>query len=126
MPVELNHTIVESRDNVAGARHVARLLGLAAPTSYGPFMVVETTNGVSLDYYNVDGEIHPQHYAFLVSEDEFDEIFGRIVSAGLTYWADPGKRLEGQINDHDGGRGAYFEDLDGHILEIITVPYGGG
>jgi catechol 2,3-dioxygenase-like lactoylglutathione lyase family enzyme len=124
--VELNHTIVASHDHVAAARHVAELLGLEAPTRFGPFMVVETDNGVSLDYRNVTGDIHHQHYAFLVSDDDFDAIFGRVQARGAPYWADPGRRREGEINRNDGGRGVYFEDLDGHLLEIITVPYGGG
>ncbi len=126
MPVELNHTIVSCRDNVAASRHVANLLGLPGPTRFGPFMVVETSNGVSLDYMATDRPIHTQHYAFLVSEEEFDEIFGRIKEQGIDYWADPGRRRAGEINHNDGGRGVYFPDLDDHSLEIITVPYGGG
>ena len=125
MPVDLNHTIVSCRDNVAASRHVASLLGLPEPTRFGPFMVMETSNGVSLDYLTTSGEIHNQHYAFLVSDEEFDEIFGRIKEQGIDYWADPGRRRPGEINTNDGGRGVYFPDLDDHSLEIITVPYGG-
>lgn len=126
MPVELNHTIVSCRDNVAASRHVASLLGLPEPTRFGPFMVVETSNGVSLDYLETTEPIHGQHYAFLVSDSEFDEILGRIQRLGIDYWADPGRRRTGEINRNDGGRGIYFPDLDDHSLEIITVPYGGG
>jgi len=125
MLVELNHTIVASHDHVAAAQHVAGLLGLPPPTRFGPFMVVETSNSVSLDYRKVSGEITPQHYAFLVGEEDFDAIFARLKAAGMTYWADPSRIREGEINRNDGGRGAYFEDLDGHLLEIITRPYGG-
>lgn len=125
MPVELNHTIVSCRDNVAASQHVATLLGLPEPTRFASFMVVQTSNGVSLDYRSVIGDFARQHYAFLVTEDEFDEIFGRIKEMGIDYWADPGRRRVGEINHNDQGRGAYFPDLDNHSLEILTVPYGG-
>jgi catechol 2,3-dioxygenase-like lactoylglutathione lyase family enzyme len=125
MSVALNHTIVAARDARASATFLAEILGLAAPTRFGPFMVVATANGVSLDFIDSDGEITSQHYAFLVSEAEFDEIFGRIQELGLAYWADPGRRRPGEINRNDGGRGVYFPDPDGHFLEIITRPYGG-
>ena len=125
MTVQLNHTIVSARDARASAEFLAEILGLAAPTRFGPFMIVQTGNDVSLDYLDTDDEIHSQHYAFLVSEDEFDEIFGRIQTWELPYWADPGQRRPGEINHNDGGRGAYFPDPDGHLLEIITRPYGG-
>lgn len=125
MTIELNHTIVAARDQQASATFLAEVLGLAAPTRFGPFLVVETANGVSLDYAETDEDITPQHYAFLVSESEFDDIFGRIQAWGLPYWADPGRRRAGEINHNDGGRGVYFPDPDGHFLEIITRPYGG-
>jgi catechol 2,3-dioxygenase-like lactoylglutathione lyase family enzyme len=73
-----------------------------------------------------DDAIQPQHYAFLVGEEEFDQIFGRIKARGLKYWADPGQTRAGRINHHDGGRGVYFEDPSGHLLEVITRPYGSG
>ena len=95
------------------------------PTSYGPFAVLMLANGVSLDFADDHGEPDGQHYAFMVSETEFDEIQERIVERGLTYWADPFHRREGEINTNDGGRGLYWEGPDGHNLEIITVPYGG-
>lgn len=126
MPAELNHTIVHVRDNAAAAAWVAELLGLPAPTSFGHFQVVAVTNGVSLDYLSHDGEFDRQHYAFLVTEDDFDEIFGKITDRGIDHWADPARSQPGRINRHDGGRGVYFEDLDGHLLEIITRPYGSG
>jgi catechol 2,3-dioxygenase-like lactoylglutathione lyase family enzyme len=125
MAVQLNHTIVAARDRWASATFLTEVLGLAPPTAYGPFAVVELSNDVSLDYID-DPEIHARHYAFLVSEDEFDEIFARIQQAGITYYADPGHRQAGRINRNDGGRGAYFEDPNGHNLEIITRPYGSG
>ena len=126
MAVQLNHTIVSARDSHASAGFLAELLGLPAPGRFGPFVTVETANGVTLDFVDTDGDITPQHYAFLISEGEFDEIFGRVRERGLAFWADPGKRQPGQINHADGGRGVYFEDPDGHVLENITRPYRSG
>ena len=125
MSVKLNHTIVHAHDKHASAQFLVDILGLKPPSTYGPFVVVEVDNDVSLDYADDHGSPRPQHYAFLVSDGEFDEIHGRIVERGLTYWADPFHRLEGQINANDGGKGLYWDDPNGHILEIITVPYGG-
>jgi catechol 2,3-dioxygenase-like lactoylglutathione lyase family enzyme len=124
MTVELNHTIVWCRDKGKSARFLAQLLGLSEPTRFGPFLVVELGNGASLDYHDTAAAIASQHYAFLVSEEEFDQIFGRLRERELEYWADPGQRRAGEINRNDGGRGVYFEDPDGHLLEIITRPYG--
>ncbi|MFJ8592820.1 VOC family protein [Streptomyces sp. NPDC093598] len=126
MTVQLNHTIVVAHDKRASARFLADLLGLDVSPPYGPFLPVEISNGVTLDFMDSSGAISPQHYAFLVSEDEFDEILGRVQKAGLTYWADPFHSRPGEINHNDGGRGAYFNDPDGHRLEIITRPYGSG
>jgi catechol 2,3-dioxygenase-like lactoylglutathione lyase family enzyme len=127
MSVRLNHTIVLSRDKAASARFLAEVLGLPEPTTFGSFLVVATENGVSLDFLEVGGApIPPQHYAFLIDETEFDEIFGRIEERGLDYWADPFKKRPGEINHNDGGRGVYFDDPNGHRLEIITRPYGSG
>jgi catechol 2,3-dioxygenase-like lactoylglutathione lyase family enzyme len=126
MAIQLNHTIVSVRDRQASAQFLAEILGLPAPTRFGPFLAVETSNGVSLDFLATDGEIASQHYAFLVSEAEFDQIFARIRERDLPYWADPGQRRRGEINHGDGGRGLYFEDPNGHLLEIITRPYGSG
>jgi catechol 2,3-dioxygenase-like lactoylglutathione lyase family enzyme len=125
MPVELNHTIVAASDPETSARFLAEVLGLSPPTVYGPFQVVDTTNAVSLDFMR-SSEITPQHYAFLVTEEEFDEIFGRIRDQGLEYWAGPGRSGPGEINTRDGGRGVYFEDPNAHSLEILTRPYGSG
>lgn len=126
MPAQLNHTIVATHDRRESAEFLSEVMGLPAPTPFGPFLVVEAANGVSLDFMETDEDITSQHYAFLVSEDEFDEIFGRIQSRGLPYWADPGRRRPGEINHNDGGRGVYFPDPAGHLLEIITRPYGSG
>jgi catechol 2,3-dioxygenase-like lactoylglutathione lyase family enzyme len=127
MPVQLNHTIVAARDKRAAAEFLATVLGLEVGPPFGPFLPVETTNGVTLDFMDSDADrIAPQHYAFLVSEGEFDAIFGRIQQAGIPFFADPGHGQAGRINHKDGGRGVYFPDPNGHNLEIITRPYGSG
>jgi len=126
MPVRLNHTIVAARDKHESATFLAEILGVPDPKPYGRFLVVDVDNGVSLDFADDDGPVHPQHYAFLVDESEFDEIFGRIRERGLQYWADPGRRRPGEINTNDGGRRVYWADPNGHFLEILTRPYGSG
>jgi catechol 2,3-dioxygenase-like lactoylglutathione lyase family enzyme len=126
MAVQLNHTIVATSDKIANARFLADLLGLPEPEPFGPFMCVQASNDVTLDYLETNEDIVPQHYAFLVSEAEFDEIFGRIKAQELAHWADPAHQSPGEINTRDGGRGVYFDDPDGHILEILTRPYGSG
>jgi catechol 2,3-dioxygenase-like lactoylglutathione lyase family enzyme len=126
MPVQLNHTIVHATDQDRSARFLTELLGLPEAVRFGPFLVVEVSNGVSLDYMTVSGPITGQHYAFLVTEEEFDQIFNRIKDQNLEYWADPYRSKPQQINTHDGGRGVYWNDPDGHALEIITRPYGSG
>lgn len=124
--VELNHTIVAARDQDATARFFTEVLGLAEPQRFGPFLMVQPENSVTLDVAAADGEITPQHYAFLVRDEEFDEIFGRITDRGLKYWADPHHTEPDTINTRDGGRGCYFDDPNGHILEILTREYGSG
>lgn len=126
MAIEFNHTIAWSRDAKASARFLAEILGLPAPRTVYHFEAVTTANGVNIDFADKEGEIRMQHYAFLVSEPEFDGIFGRIRARGLAYWADPARTTPGEVNHHDGGRGVYFQDPSGHLLEIITRPYGSG
>ena len=126
MSIEFNHTLVHAKDTWAAAREVGHLLGLAEPSSYGPFAVLQFDNGTTLDFIEDTGEIKAQHYAFLVGEDDFDDIFGRVCERGLEHWADPFRARPGEINRNDGGRGVYFEDPDGHLLEILTRPYGSG
>jgi catechol 2,3-dioxygenase-like lactoylglutathione lyase family enzyme len=124
--VQLNHTIVWCRDQAVSAAFLVEILGRPAPVRYGPFLVVEVDNGVSLDYHEVDGKIASQHYAFLIGDDDFDPIFARIIERDLDYWADPMCSQPGEINYRHGGRGVYFADPDGHLLEIITRPYASG
>jgi len=126
MTVKFNHTIVAARDKRAAATFLAQILGLPEPVAWGPFQVVKTDNDANIDFMDVTGAIPRQHYAFLVGDAEFDAILARIRGRGLRYWADPAQRQEGDINRHDGGHGVYFEDPNGHLLEVITRPYGSG
>jgi catechol 2,3-dioxygenase-like lactoylglutathione lyase family enzyme len=125
MPVLLNHTIVWCRDKKRSSAFLVRILGCPPAVPFYNFMVVQLDNGVSLDFLEKDGAIDSQHYAFLIGESEFDAVISRIRDEGLRYWADPGKSRPNEINRNDGGRGVYFEDPDGHFLEVITRPYGG-
>lgn len=124
MAIEFNHTIVHAYDKQQSATFLAQVLGLPAPKPFGPyFLVVRMNNGVSLDFIETTDKIEPQHYAFLVGEGEFDQIFARIKNLNITYWADPAKKTPGQTNTHFGGRGFYFEDPSGNFMEVITRPY---
>jgi catechol 2,3-dioxygenase-like lactoylglutathione lyase family enzyme len=124
MAIELNHTVVLARDGETSARWFADLFGMAEPIAVGHFWQVPTANGVDLDFdTHPDGdEFTRQHYAFLVSDHEFDAIFGRIRDREVAYWADPNRARPGEINHRRGGRGVYFPSSDGHLLEIFTRP----
>ncbi len=124
MGTQLNHTIVWCRDKAKSAGFLAQILGRPQPRRFMHFLVVDLDNEVSLDYYESAEHLALQHFAFLVSEAEFDAAFGRIRALGLEFWADPARSKPGEINHHFGGRGVYFQDPDGHLLEIITQPYG--
>jgi catechol 2,3-dioxygenase-like lactoylglutathione lyase family enzyme len=126
MSINFNHTIVYAGDSRASATFLAEILGLPAPRRWGPFQVVTTDNGANIDFMDADGKITSQHYAFLVSKSEFDGIFDRVRERSLPYWADPAQSQADEINHHDGGRGFYFEDPNGHFLGVITRPYGSG
>lgn len=121
---ELNHTIVWCSDKVRSSQFLTDILGLQPARTFFHFLVVDLSNGVSLDYYQKEGSVSQQHYAFLVSDEEFDAAFKRIRERGLEYWADPARSQPGQVNTHFGGRGVYFADPDNHLLELITKPYG--
>lgn len=123
MGVQLNHTIVWCRDKQKSASFLVEILGLPQPIPFGQMLVVPLDNAASLDFYESEGAISMQHYAFLVSEPEFDSAFARIRERGLQYWADPSKQRAGETYEHNGGRGFYFDDPDGHFLEIMTRPY---
>jgi catechol 2,3-dioxygenase-like lactoylglutathione lyase family enzyme len=124
MPVELNHAIVAAHDPQVSAEFLAGILGLEVGAPWGPFLPVTTSNGVTLDFSASTGTTTTQHYAFLVSEQEFDGCFERIQAAGLTFYPGPNLSRPGEINRNDGGRGLYLLDPAGHGMEIITRPYG--
>lgn len=124
MAVKLNHTIVFSRDKQQSADFLTEILGLPAAVPFGPFLTVQLDNEITLDFIEGDEIISPQHYAFLIADSEFDQIFARVRSRNLPYWADPYRRRPGQINTEDGGRRIYFEDPSKHFMEILTRPYG--
>jgi catechol 2,3-dioxygenase-like lactoylglutathione lyase family enzyme len=119
----LNHIIIPAKDKDASAKFLAGILGTEARPQWGPFRPVQTSNGVTLDFVDSQ-DVRTQHYAFLVTDAEFDSAFQRIKKARLTYWAGPHKEGPGEINRHWAGRGVYFEDPNGHLLELITKPYG--
>ena len=121
---ELNHTIVHARNNRESAEFLTGILDLEVGDEWGPFIPVANSNGVTLDFASIPVEsITMQHYALLISEDEFDAAFERIQQAGITSYADPHMKQPGEINHHHGGRGLYFLDPAGHGMEIITRPY---
>ncbi|WP_433515155.1 VOC family protein [Nonomuraea sp. CA-143628] len=120
MSIQLNHTIVPARDRHASAEFLAGILGISASPDVARFTPLTLSNGVTLDYMNL-ADNPMQHYAFLVSEGTFDATFERIRAAGLTFWADPHRRQEGEVyRSRTGGRGVYFSDPDGHLMEILT------
>ena len=126
MSVQLNHTIAWCSDKKKSAAFLTHIIGLPEARRFYHFLVVDLENDVSIDYFETDQKITTQHFAFLVSEDEFDSSFERIKEMGLDYWADPARSRRSEINRNDGGRGIYFQDPDGHMLELITRPYGSG
>jgi catechol 2,3-dioxygenase-like lactoylglutathione lyase family enzyme len=121
MPIMLNHTIVPSRDKDGSARFFARIFGLGAPDANGHFAQVHVNGDLSFDWDDRQG-FESHHYAFVVTDQEFDEIFGRIKSENVSYGSGPNAPANGDINHRRGGRGLYFADPDGHLLEIMTVP----
>ena len=126
MSAQLNHTIAWCTDKVESANFLAHVLGLPKPRRFFHFLVVDLSNDVSIDYYETTERVALQHFAFLVSEEEFNAAFSRIKALGIEIWADPMRKKPGEINHNDGGRGVYFKDPDGHFLELITRPYGSG
>jgi catechol 2,3-dioxygenase-like lactoylglutathione lyase family enzyme len=122
--VQLNHTAIYAKDKRVSAEFIAGILGLEVSVPFGPFLPIDLGNGVTLDYFEKrDEPIQSQHYAFLVPDERFDAMIARLEAAGVTYYADPHHTEPGQTNTLFGGRGAYFEDPDGHNMEILTRPY---
>ncbi len=127
MSISFDHTIIPATDKRAAAQFLASILGLEPGEPVGPFVPVEAANGVKLYFMDADpDEVDGRHYAFLVSDAEFDAILARIEAAEIVYYADPHHERAGEINRDDGGRGLYFADPDGHNHELITREYGSG
>ena len=126
MAVRIDHLALAAHDARESAQFLADILGLPDPYEAGPFLAVDVDETFTIDYAAPPIDFPGQHVAFLVGEDDFDRIFGRIRERGLPYWADPARTHPGEINHNDGGRGVYFEDPDGQFLELLTRPCVGG
>lgn len=122
MTVQLDHTIIPTRDKFESATFFAEVFGLAPPVAMGPFAAVDLAHGLSIDFGDADGVIRPLHYAFRVDDDEFEAIFARVTARGLPYWGDPRRTRPGEIAQRGTGRGFYFEEPSGHYLEVLTRP----
>ncbi len=125
MSVSLNHTIVHATDAAESAAFFSEVLGLPEAHPFGPFLAVPLDHGLTFDFMTSTEDFTPQHYAFLVTEEEFDQIYGRILERGIEHYPEPHRGRKNEINHNDGGRGVYWCDPSGHFLEIITAPYGG-
>jgi catechol 2,3-dioxygenase-like lactoylglutathione lyase family enzyme len=121
MAIQLNHTIVPAHDKDRAAGFLARILGLGPAALVGPFAAVEVNSSLTFDYADTE-RFEPHHYAFEVSDEEFDAIFARVQREGVRFSADPLEKEVGSINRRGGGRGFYFRDPDGHVLEVLTHP----
>jgi catechol 2,3-dioxygenase-like lactoylglutathione lyase family enzyme len=119
----LNHIIIPAKDKDVSATFLANILGVEVRPQWGPFRPVQTSNGVTLDFVD-SKDVRTQHYAFLVDEDEFDGAFERLKKSGAAYFANHDRSGPGEINHYWGGRGVYFDDPNGHWLELLTKPYG--
>jgi catechol 2,3-dioxygenase-like lactoylglutathione lyase family enzyme len=124
MPVDLDHLIVHATDPRRSANLLAELLGVAVLPDWGSFVPVRTSNRVTLDFVRDDPPFTAQHCALLVDDDTFDTAHCRLLDARITTYADPWRRQPGEINHLYGGRGVHFDDPDGHLMELITTPYG--
>jgi catechol 2,3-dioxygenase-like lactoylglutathione lyase family enzyme len=124
MPVELDHLIIRSRDKRASAAFLTEMLGLPPPSVVGPggrFHAIRLANGTSLDFADAGEQFEPQHYAFAVTDPEFDAVLARIRERRIPYWADPGQTQPDQVADRGGSRAVYFADPSGHWIEVLTV-----
>jgi catechol 2,3-dioxygenase-like lactoylglutathione lyase family enzyme len=120
--ITLNHTIFPAREKEAAARFFAQIFGLPFEGSSGHFAPVRVNDTLTLDFANVKGTIASQHYAFHVSDAEFDAVLRRVTDAGLAFGSGPWSLEDGKLNDWNGGRGFYYKDHDGHVIELMTVP----
>ena len=123
MPVTFNHTIIASKDRAASSRFFRELFEVPEAPSWGPFLNIQLSDGVLLQFAEPPVEIQMQHYAFLVDDDLFDRAYARLRERNIDHWADPQLKQPGEINHEHGGRGVYFLDPSGHGIEMITRPY---
>jgi catechol 2,3-dioxygenase-like lactoylglutathione lyase family enzyme len=121
MAIILDHTIVPAKDKGASAKFFAEIFGLTVKPGQGYFTQVQVNESLTFDFAE-QPEPKSHHYAFHVSEAEFEAIFGRLKARELPYGSGPDKHTDGRIYTRRGGRGVYFEDPNGHLLEIMTVP----
>jgi catechol 2,3-dioxygenase-like lactoylglutathione lyase family enzyme len=122
MTTTLNRTIVPARDKVSAARFFAQIFGLRFEGSGGHFAPVRVNDTLTLDFADAEGAIASQHYAFDVSDAEFDAIPQRVKATGHAFGSGPWSLEDQKLNDWNGGRGFYFKDPDGHVIELMTVP----
>ncbi|WP_367849074.1 VOC family protein [Rhodoferax sp. WC2427] len=124
MSIQLDHTIVPSRDKVAAARMLAELLDVPwAPSGMGPFAPVYLNDGLTLDFIDTDDAFPVYHFCFRVTEADFDAILARIQAQGLPYRSTVRGSMDMQVNHQFGGRNVYWNQPDGHQWEILTVSY---
>jgi catechol 2,3-dioxygenase-like lactoylglutathione lyase family enzyme len=121
MSIKLNHTIVPAKDKEAAAKLFAKIFGLNYDGPMGHFAPVRVNDELTMDFDNAES-FEPHHYAFHVSDDEFDAIFDRIQKAGIDWGSGPRSSRDRQLNSRTAGPGVYFHVLDGHLLELLTRP----
>lgn len=120
MAIVLDHTIVPAHDKVASAEFFARIFGLRYDGPHSHFAPVKVNDALTLDF-DERAAFEPHHYAFRIGDAEFDAIYARVQAEGIVYGSGPRSRADGQINHRNGGRGFYFEDPNGHVLEVLTA-----
>jgi catechol 2,3-dioxygenase-like lactoylglutathione lyase family enzyme len=124
MSVQLDHLLVPSLDKLAAARQLAELLGVPwSPTGVGPFAPVYVNDGLTLDFDQWDAPVPRIHFAFRVSEEDFDAILARIQAAGIAYRSLVHGPVDSQVDTAHGGRIVYWNVPDGHQWEMLTVSY---
>jgi len=122
MTIRLDHTIVPAKDKIASAEFFAAVFGLTVKSGPGYFAQVQVNESLTFDFADEPGPAESHHYAFHVSEEEFEAIFSRVTARGIPYGSEPHSHTDGRINTRQDGRGFYFEDPNGHLLEVMTVP----
>ena len=122
MEITLNHTIIFTHNNIDTAKFYERVFGFEFVKEWGSFAAVKVNSTLTLFLLNMQ-EFQSAHYAFKVTESDFDKIFSKVKSENIAYGSTPFAPENGQINYNNGGRGVFFKDLNGHLLEIITQDY---